>query len=158
MIALADRHGFARPIAMQNLYNLVQREEEREMLRLCAEEGVGAIPYSPLARGFLAGNRSRDGGGVTERAKTDKGARGIFRPSDFDVVDQVVALARRRSVKPTQIALAWLLHKPVVSAPIIGATKPEYLAEAAAATEIALSAEEIAGLEAPYVFGPAPVN
>lgn len=158
MIALADRHGFARPIAMQNLYNLVQREEEREMLQLCAEEGVGAIPYSPLARGFLAGNRSREGGGETERAKTDKAARGLFRPSDFDVIDQVVALARERAVRPTQIALAWLLHKPVVSAPIIGATKPEYLAEAAAATELALSVDEIARLEAPYVFGPAPMN
>ncbi|MCX7341879.1 MAG: aldo/keto reductase [Hyphomicrobiales bacterium] len=158
MIALADRYNLARPIAMQNLYNLVQREDEREMLRLCAEEGVGAIPYSPLARGFLAGNRSRDGGGETERAKTDKAARGLYRPTDFDVVDQVVALARRRGVRPTQIALAWLLHKPVVSAPIIGATKPEYIAEAAAATEIALSVDEIASLEAPYAFGPAPMN
>jgi aryl-alcohol dehydrogenase (NADP+) len=155
MIALADRWNLARPIAMQNLYNLVQREEEREMLKLCVEEGVGAIPYSPLARGFLAGNRARTGGGETERAKLDANAKG-FRPSDFDVVDQVVALATARGVKPIQIALAWLLHKPAVTAPIVGATKPEYIAQSAAATEIVLSPDEITALEAPYVFGPPP--
>ncbi|MEJ1160052.1 aldo/keto reductase [Prosthecomicrobium sp. N25] len=158
MVMIADHHGFARPIAMQNLYNLVQREEEREMLRLCAEEGVGAIPYSPLARGFLAGNRSREGGGETERAKTDAGAKDLFRPCDFDVAERVVALAAAKGVKPTQIALAWLLHKPAVAAPIIGATKVEQLDDAAGATAISLGAEEIAALEAPYAFRPAPLN
>lgn len=158
MIALSERYNLARPIAMQNLYNLVQREEEREMLRLCAEEGVGAVPYSPLARGFLAGNRSRDGGGETERSRNDVHARGIFRGSDFDVVDAVVALARERQLQPVQVALAWLLHKPAVAAPIIGATSPAALAEAAAAADIVLSPEEVAGLEAPYVFGPSPTN
>jgi aryl-alcohol dehydrogenase-like predicted oxidoreductase len=158
MIAIADHNGFARPVAMQNLYNLVQREEEREMLRLCAEEGVGAIPYSPLARGFLAGNRSRDGGGETERSKTDAGAKNLFRPTDFDIAERVVSLAAAKGAKPTQIALAWLLHKPAVTAPIIGATKVEQLDDAAGATAIALTPDEIAALEAPYEFRPAPLN
>src|SRR6476620_10876743 len=100
---------------MQNLYNLVMREEEAEMLRLCAEEGVGAITYSPLARGFLAGNRTRDGGGETERSRTDAGAKNLFRPSDFDIAEALVALAAKRGLKPTQIALAWMWHKPAVA-------------------------------------------
>jgi aryl-alcohol dehydrogenase (NADP+) len=136
---------------MQNHYNLVYREEEREMIPLCREEGVGVIPWSPLARGFLAGNRKREGGGETVRSQNDPYADELyFQPADFDVVDRVTAAAERRGVKPIQDALAWLLHKPGVTAPIIGASKMEQLEELVAATEIALSAEEIAELETPY--------
>jgi len=149
MCLLAELKGYARPIAMQNLYNLVAREEEREMIPLCLEAGVGLIPYSPLARGFLAANRSPDGGGETERAKTDLHAKGI-RPSDFAVAAEVRRIAEARGVKPTQIALAWLWSKPVMAAPIIGATKLDHLSDAAAAVDLILSAEEIAALEAPY--------
>jgi 1-deoxyxylulose-5-phosphate synthase len=153
MIAIAEHRGYARPIAMQNLYNLVQREEEREMIPLCLEAGVGLVPYSPLARGFLAGNRTREGA-ATERAKTDKGAENLFRDSDFDVLDRVTAIAAAHGVKPMHAALAWLLHKPVMAAPIIGVTSPAQITEAAAATAITLSAEEIASLEAPYAARP----
>jgi 1-deoxyxylulose-5-phosphate synthase len=146
MIALAEHKGYARPVAMQNLYNLLQREEEREMIPLCLEAGVGLIPYSPLARGVLAGPRK------TERAREDKQAtqNELFRDSDTAVVKKLVKLAAARKMKPTQIALAWCLAKPVMTAPIIGATKLAYLDEAAAATAIALTDEEIAALEAPY--------
>lgn len=150
MIGVAEANGWARPVAMQNLYNLVQREEEREMNRLCAEAGVGLVPYSPLARGFLAANRRPEGGGETERAKTDRLAQGIYRPCDFAVADAVAALAAARGVKPTQIALAWLLHKPAMAAPVIGTTRLEHIEDAAAAVDIRLTAEEIAALEAPY--------
>ncbi len=149
MIMLSEWKGYARPIAMQNLYNLVQREEEREMIPLCLEAGVGLVPYSPLARGFLAGNRTRQGA-ATERARTDRIAEGLFRDSDFDVLDCVLALAAARAVKPLQIALAWLLHKPALAASIIGVTSPAQIVDAAAATDIVLSAEEIAALEAAY--------
>ncbi|MCW5729475.1 MAG: aldo/keto reductase [Alphaproteobacteria bacterium] len=159
MIMLADWKGVARPIAMQNLYNLVQREEEREMNRLCAEQGVGLIPFSPLARGFLAANRARGGGGATERAKEDQIARRMeLRDCDFAIADQVAAIAAARGIKPTQVALAWLLSKPAVVSPIIGATRPEYLDDAAAASEIRLSTEEIASLETPYVFRAPPAD
>lgn len=153
MIAIAEHRGYARPVAMQNLYNLVQREEEREMIPLCREAGVGLVPYSPLARGFLAGNRTREGA-ATERAKTDKGADGLFRESDFDVLDRVLAIAAAHGVKPMQVSLAWLLHKPPMAAPIIGVTSPAQITDAAAATAITLSAEEIASLEAPYAPRP----
>jgi aryl-alcohol dehydrogenase (NADP+) len=149
MVMLAEWKGYARPVAMQNLYNLVQREEEREMIPLCLEAGVGLVPYSPLARGFLAGNRTRQGA-ATERARTDRIAESLFRDSDFDVLDRVLAIADARGVKPMQVALAWLLAKPVMAAPIIGATSPAQITEAAAAADIALSAAEVASLEAPY--------
>jgi aryl-alcohol dehydrogenase (NADP+) len=148
---LADLHGWTRFVSMQNHYNLVYREEEREMLPLCRAEGIGVIPWSPLARGFLTGNRRRSGDGETTRAKTDDFARRMYyKEADFEVVDQVVELAGRREVSPAQIALAWLLHQPAITAPIIGVTKPHHLEEAVAALEIDLSAEECAYLEEPY--------
>lgn len=151
---LAAARGYARPIAMQNLYNLATREEEAEMIPLCEEAGVSLMPYSPLARGLLAGTRAREGGGSTERAAADGIARAGLRPLDHDIAERVVALAAERGVKPAQIALAWLMAKPVVAAPVIGVTRPEHIADAVAATGIALSPEEIAMLEAGYVFRP----
>lgn len=148
---VADSRGWTRFMSMQNHLNLVYREEEREMLPLCREEGVGVIPWSPLARGFLAGNRSREEWGDTTRAKTDDFAHHMYyEESDFDVVDRVVEIAERRGVQPAQIALAWLLHKPGITAPIVGATKMSHLEQAVAATEIELSDEEIEALEEPY--------
>lgn len=148
---VADSYGWTRFVSMQNHLNLVYREEEREMLPLCREEGVGVIPWSPLARGFLAGNRSREEWGDTTRAKTDDFAHHMYyEESDFDVVDRVVEIAERRGVQPAQIALAWLLHKPGITAPIVGATKMPHLEQAVAATEIELNDEEIEALEEPY--------
>jgi aryl-alcohol dehydrogenase (NADP+) len=147
----AVSHGWTPFISMQNHYNLVYREEEREMNPLCRDQGVGLIPWSPLARGFLAGNRSVRGEGPTKRAKSDDFAHNMYyEAGDFAVLDRVVALAEGHGVKPAQIALAWLLHKPGVSAPIIGASKMYQLEEAVTATEIKLSDEEIALLEEPY--------
>ncbi len=148
---LADLHGWTRFISMQNHYNLVYREEEREMLPLCQAEGIGVIPWSPLARGFLAGNRQRVDYGDTTRARTDDYAQGMYyRETDFDVVARVVHLAEQRRVSPAQVALAWMLHRPIVSAPIVGASKLSHLEQAVAALEIKLSAEEISSLEEPY--------
>lgn len=147
----ADRHGWTRFSAMQNHMNAVYREEEREMLPLCRDQGVGVIPWSPLARGFLAGNRKRDEGDPTARAKSDGFAKDMYyQPQDFDVVDAVSAIAQEKGFSPAQIALAWLLHKPGVTAPIIGATKMYQLEEAVGAVEISLSDEEMARIEAPY--------
>ncbi len=148
---LADRHGWTRFVSMQNHYNLVYREEEREMNPLCLAEGVGLIPWSPLARGFLAGNRTPDRGGETARAKSDQFAHELYyQPSDFEVVDRAVELAKRRGVTSAQIALAWLLGQPGVTSPIIGDSKMAHLDQAAAAVEIKLSGDERAFLEAPY--------
>jgi aryl-alcohol dehydrogenase (NADP+) len=148
---VAERHGWTRFIAMQNHYNLVYREEEREMIPLCLDQGVGVIPWSPLARGFLAGNRSRASNDATPRAKSDSFAQHLyFADADFDVVERVVALAQQHDKAPAQIALAWLLHKPGVTSPIIGASKMHHLEQAVAATEIGLTAVEIAHLEEPY--------
>jgi aryl-alcohol dehydrogenase (NADP+) len=152
---LAEKHGWAKFISMQNHYNLVYREEEREMIPLCRAEGVGLIPWSPLARGFLAGTRTRDGEMRTVRAATDTIAHGYYtQEADFKVLDAVVALAEKRGVKPAQIALAWMLHKPGITAPIIGASKMYQLDEAIVALDITLEAEEIAALEAPYIPHP----
>ncbi|HKI01859.1 MAG TPA: aldo/keto reductase [Thermoanaerobaculia bacterium] len=148
---LADLHGWTRFVSMQNHYNLVYREEEREMLPLCREEGVGVIPWSPLARGFLAGNRPRGEEGVTRRGRSDGIAQQLYtEPGDHDVADRVAALAERRGVRPAQIALAWLLHQPGVTAPIIGASKMEHLEDAVAALGVPLSPEELLELEEPY--------
>jgi aryl-alcohol dehydrogenase (NADP+) len=148
---LADRHGWTRFVAMQNHYNLVYREEEREMLPLCRAEGVGVIPWSPLARGFLAGTRHRTGGGETTRSKSDSFAqRMYFQETDFAVVEHAAELAKRKGVTPAQVALAWLLHQEGVTAPIIGASKMAHLEQAVAALEIDLSVEERAYLEEPY--------
>jgi 1-deoxyxylulose-5-phosphate synthase len=147
----ADLHGWTRFASMQNHMNLVYREEEREMVPLCLDQGVGLIPWSPLARGFLAGNRRRDGEAPTKRAKSDDIAHDLYyHEADFTVLDRVIEIAEQRGVKPAQIALAWLLHKPGITAPIIGASKMYQLEEAAAAAEIELLPEEIAALEAPY--------
>jgi aryl-alcohol dehydrogenase (NADP+) len=148
---LADRHGWTRFVTMQNHYNLVYREEEREMVPFCREEGIGLLPWSPLARGFLTGRNVRGSQDETIRGQTDQFAHAMYyQPADYDVVDRVIELANRRGVKPAQVALAWLLHQPAVTAPIIGASKMNHLEEAVAALEIHLSAEELASLEEPY--------
>jgi aryl-alcohol dehydrogenase (NADP+) len=149
---LADLHGWTRFVSMQNHYNLVYREEEREMIPLCREEGIGVIPWSPLARGFLAGNRKRGSQTATVREETDAYAHGMYySDADYDVADRVAEVAQARGVAPAQIALAWLLHKPGVTAPIVGATKLEQLDQLVEAATISLSTEEIAQLEKPYV-------
>ena len=135
---------------MQNHYNLVYREEEREMIPLCLDQGVGVTPYSPLARGLLAGTRDRDGERHTVRAGSDSLADTRYGGTDFDVIDAVRALAAERGLAPAQIALAWLLGRPGVTAPIVGATKPQHLDDAVAAVELKLSDDEVARLEAPY--------
>ncbi|MCA0452427.1 MAG: aldo/keto reductase [Chloroflexi bacterium] len=155
---VADLHGWTRFVSMQNHYNLVYREEEREMIPYCENAGVGVIPWSPLARGFLAGNRTRDKGGDTTRSKTDDYAHNYYyQQNDFDTLDRVVELAKRLDTKPAQVALAWMLHKPVITAPIIGASKAPHLQDAIEAMAIKLSAEDVAYLEEPYtphpVFG-----
>jgi aryl-alcohol dehydrogenase (NADP+) len=136
---------------MQNHYNLVYREEEREMIPLCIDQGIGLIPWSPLARGFFAGNRKRGGGGETTRAKTDPFAdRLYFRDEDFTVADCAAEVAKARGVSASQVALAWILSKPSVTAPILGATKMDHLNQAIAALDLKLSADEIKRLEEPY--------
>jgi aryl-alcohol dehydrogenase (NADP+) len=150
----ADRHGWARFVTMQNHYNLVYREEEREMLPLCRTEGVGVIPWSPLARGFLAGTRKRptEVGEMTNRDKSDDFARQLyFTESDFDIVDRVKALAGRRAVTPAQIALAWLVRQEAVTAPIVGVSKLEQLDQLVVALDIALDDDECKFLEECYV-------
>lgn len=148
---LADLHGWTRFVSMQDHYNLVYREEEREMIPLCRAEGVGVMPWSPLARGFLAGNRTREKSGDTARAKTDKFAHEMYYQSyDFDIVDRVMECAKRKEAKPAQIALAWLLHQPGVTAPIIGASKMYQLEEAVQALEIQLSNDDCKFLEELY--------
>ena len=152
----ADLNGWSRFISMQNHYNLVYREEEREMIPFCLDQGVGIIPWSPLARGFLAGNRPRDiEQGETTRAKTDGFDRILyFHDADYAVVDAAKAIAEKHGVSSAQIALAWMLHQPGISSPIIGASKLYQLEQAVAAIDIELSDEEIAALEAPYVVKP----
>jgi aryl-alcohol dehydrogenase-like predicted oxidoreductase len=159
MLAASDAHGWARFVSMQNHYNLVYREEEREMMPLCREEGVGVIPYSPLARGFLAGDRKPGGGGDTVRANSDKlASRFYFTDTDFAIADRVGDTAERRGVSRMQVALAWMLSRPGVTSPIIGASKLIHLDEAVDALEVQLTAEECATLEASYqphpVVGP----
>jgi aryl-alcohol dehydrogenase-like predicted oxidoreductase len=142
--------GGTRFTAMQNHYNLVYREEEREMIPLCQDQGIGVIPWSPLARGLLAGSRERAGAGGTVRSGSDPLADTMYVDADFDVVDVVRAVAGERGLPPAQVALAWLLSKPAVSAPIVGATKLRHLEDAIAAVDLALSDEEVVRLEAPY--------
>jgi len=150
-LAISERRGFARFATMQNHYNLVYREEEREMIPLCEAEGIAVIPWSPLARGLLAGTRQKLGDDSTTRSKSDGLDRILYdQPSDWDVVEAVRAVAKERGAKPAQVALAWLLAKPCVAAPIVGATKLEHLDDALAAVEIKLAPEEIRALEAPY--------
>jgi aryl-alcohol dehydrogenase-like predicted oxidoreductase len=139
-------------VSMQNHYNLVYREEEREMIPQCIDQGIAILPWSPLARGLLAGNRSREGERHTVRARTDEFGESLYTPEvDFAVVDRAVEVASERGVAPAQVALAWLLHRRGVTAPIVGATKMEHLADAIAAERLHLADEELARLEEPYV-------
>jgi aryl-alcohol dehydrogenase (NADP+) len=151
MLAVSDRRGFARFVSMQNHYNLVYREEEREMIPLCKQEGIGLLPWSPLARGFLTGNRSKQDFGSTIRAKTDDFAHKLYySEADFSIVDRVTEVAARRRVSNAQVALAWLLAKPEVTAPVIGASKTNHLEDAIKALELRLESDEIQLLEADY--------
>jgi aryl-alcohol dehydrogenase-like predicted oxidoreductase len=148
---LSEQHGWPRFVSMQNHYNLVYREEEREMLPLCRAEGLGVIPWSPLARGMLTGSRRRGEPASTIRARTDDYAQSMYdEGADFDVVDRVLALAERRKVRPAQIALAWLLAQDGITAPILGASQITHLDEAVGALDLKLSPEEAASLQAPY--------
>ena len=148
---IADLHGWTRFVSMQNHYNLIYREEEREMIPLCIDQGIGVIPWSPMARGFLAGNRTRDKGGESKRSKSDAFAhRMYYRDDDFGVLDRVIDLAAKRGFSCAQIALAWLIQKPGITAPIIGCSKMKHLEAAVAAVDITLSDEEVAFLEEPY--------
>ena len=147
---VARSNGWTEFVAMQNHYNLIYREEEREMLPLCREMGVGVIPWSPLARGLLAGNRTRDGQRHTARARTDAFADSLYGETDFTVIDANAEVAADLGRPPAQVALAWLLSRPGVTAPIIGATRLAHLDDAVAATEVTLDQKDIDRLEAPY--------
>jgi aryl-alcohol dehydrogenase-like predicted oxidoreductase len=150
-LSISERNGWARFTSIQNHYNLIYREEEREMIPMCEEEGLGVIPWSPLARGHLAGTRKGVGDGPTVRSTTD-GLDQIWygHRSDQDVIDAVRRVADDRGVAPAQIALGWLLSKPAVTAPIVGATKLRYLDDAVAALDVGLTEDEIAAIEGPY--------
>ena len=151
MLHLADTHGWTRFVSMQNYYNLLYREEEREMLPLCRDEGVGVIPWSPLARGRLA----RPWDETTDRSEQDAFAASLYtEAADRAVVDRVAEVADERGVTMAQVATAWMLSKPGLTAPIIGATKPHHIVDAAAAVDLTLSDDEIARLEEPYTPHP----
>jgi aryl-alcohol dehydrogenase (NADP+) len=143
---LADLHGWTRFAAMQNHYNLLYREEEREMLPLCADQGIGVIPWSPLARGKL----TRPWDASTTRKETDDFGRTLYRDEDRVIVERVLELAAKRELSPAQVALAWLLHNPAVTSPIVGVTKPAHLSDAIAASDVQLDDAEVAYLEEPY--------
>jgi len=151
MLSTAEAHGWTRFVSMQNHYNLVYREEEREMMPLCREEGIGVIPWSPLARGFLAGNRRQADRGDTVRAKTDEFAHEMYyAESDFTIAERAADVAKRRGVTPAQVALAWLLAKPGVTSPIVGASKLAQLDEAVASIDLRLDTGEMTLLEERY--------
>jgi aryl-alcohol dehydrogenase (NADP+) len=151
MLAVSRAHGWTPFVSMQPQYNLVYREEEREMLPLCREMGLGVIPWSPLARGFLAGGRAAPGEGNTERARTDEFApRLYYREPDHAVVDAVSEVAKARGVPNMQVALAWVLKNPAITAPIVGASKAHHLSDAVGALEIKLTDDEVKALEKPY--------
>jgi 1-deoxyxylulose-5-phosphate synthase len=150
--AKAQRVARTPFVSMQNHYNLVYREEEREMLPQCIDQGVAVLPWSPLARGLLAGNRTREGERLTVRARTDSFGDSLYTPEvDFAVVDRAVEVAAELGVPTAHVALAWLLHRPGVTAPIVGATKVEHLEDALAAERLPLSVDEVERLEEPYV-------
>ncbi|HLI01293.1 MAG TPA: aldo/keto reductase [Acidimicrobiales bacterium] len=152
---VAAEHGWTEFVSMQDHYNLVYREEEREMIPQCIDQGVAVLPWSPLARGLLAGTRTREGERRTTRAGSDPFGDNLYgQPADFDVVDATAAVAADRGLPPAQVALAWLWHKPGVTAPIVGATKLSHLEDAVAAESLKLTDDEIARLEAPYVPHP----
>ena len=149
---ISEKNGWASFVSMQNHYNLVYREEEREMIPLCREQGIGLIPWSPLARGFLAGKRTKED---TIRTKTDAFAHQMYyKDEDYEVVDAVIEIAEKRGVKPAQIALAWMLGKPGMTSPIIGASKMYQLDEAIGAVDIQLTDDEVKAVEAAYTPHP----
>jgi len=151
MLHVAEKNGWSRFVSMQNHYNLIYREEEREMIPLCRTEGIGIIPWSPLARGFLAGNRHETGKGETLRARTDQLAHEYYyQPADFAVLARVEEVAARYGKTPVQIALAWLTSRPGVTAPVIGASKLNQLDELASALEINLDETDVSALEELY--------
>ena len=151
----AQLHGWTRFVSMQDHYNLIYREEEREMIPCCVDQGLAIIPWSPMARGFFAGNHRKGDWGETTRAKTDTyGQELYYRDADFAVADRVQEAARQRGVSGSQMALAWVLSKPYVTAPIIGATKMEHLNQAIAALDIKLSRDEVKKLEEAYQLHP----
>jgi len=145
-LVLAERNGWTRFVSMQDHYNLLQREEEREMLPLCLDQGVGVIPWSPLARGRL----TRDWDATTARSQSDQFGSSLYNDEDRRIVDAVAKIAESRGVSRAQVALAWLLRQPAVTAPIVGATKPAHLEDAIAAVDLELSEDEAAQLEGPY--------
>ncbi|MHB8777925.1 MAG: aldo/keto reductase [Anaerolineales bacterium] len=148
---VSERNGWTKFVSMQNHYNLVYREEEREMIPLCVDQGIGLIPWSPMARGFFAGNRKRGGGGETTRAKSDAFANQLyFREEDFAIAERTADVAKSHNATASQIALAWVLSKPYIAAPIIGSSKIEHLDQAIAALDIKLSEEEVKQLEQSY--------
>jgi aryl-alcohol dehydrogenase-like predicted oxidoreductase len=147
----ADAHGWTRFVSMQNHYNLLYREEEREMIPQCLDQGVGVIPWSPLARGVLAGNRTRDGERRTTRSSSDALGDTLYGAADFDIVDRVAEVGAERGAPAAQVALAWLMHRPGVTAPIVGATRLGHLEDALAAEQLDLSEDEMRRLEEPYV-------
>jgi aryl-alcohol dehydrogenase-like predicted oxidoreductase len=152
---VAELHGWTRFVSMQNHYNLLYREEEREMIPQCIDQGVGVIPWSPLARGVLAGNRTRDGERRTTRSNSDSFGDSLYaQPADFDVVDAVAEVAAERGVPSAQIALAWLLQRPGVTAPIVGATRLGHIEDALAAEKLELTEDEVRRLEAAYIPHP----
>jgi 1-deoxyxylulose-5-phosphate synthase len=147
----AKINGWHRFVTMQNHYNLIYREEEREMIPLCMDQGLGIIPWSPLARGFLSGTRKQGAADQTKRAEVDSFAKDMYyRPDDFAVADAVSGMATQRGFKPAQLALAWVLQAPGITAPIVGATKANQLSELIAAADVKLTADEVAALEKPY--------
>jgi aryl-alcohol dehydrogenase-like predicted oxidoreductase len=147
----SETHGWTKFVSMQNHYNLIYREQEREMIPLCIDQGIGLIPWSPMARGFFAGNRKRGGGGETVRASNDAYGNSLyFRDEDFTVADCVAEVAQGRGMSGSQVALAWILSKPYVTSPIIGATKLDHLDQAIAALDLKLSEQEVKQLEEPY--------
>jgi 1-deoxyxylulose-5-phosphate synthase len=148
---VAIRNGWTPFVTMQNRYNLLYREEEREMIPQCLDQGVATLPYSPLAQGYLAGTHTRDGEARMARAATRRSGAPMYgRPVDFDTIDRVSEIARARGVAPAQVALAWLLSKPGVTAPIVGATSIQHIEDAVGATRLELSSAEIAAVEEPY--------
>jgi aryl-alcohol dehydrogenase-like predicted oxidoreductase len=151
MLAVSDRLGLARFSTMQNYYNIIYREEEREMLPLCRAEGIAVTPFSPLARGFVVGNRRKEDYGETVRAKTDEySRRQYYRADDFAIVDRVTEIAKKRGLNNAQVALAWVLHQPGITAPIIGASKQGHLEDAMKALSIKLEADELKYLSELY--------
>jgi 1-deoxyxylulose-5-phosphate synthase len=158
--AVGERHGWTRFVSMQNRYNLIYREEEREMIPLCRDQGVAVLPYSPLARGLLAGSRGPDGAARTLRAQSDPTPEELYgRPGDAAVVERVAEVARERGLPPAEVALAWLLHRPGVTAPIVGATRTSHIDDAVAAAALELAPDELARLDqAISIDGPTPVR